>query len=487
MEADEEGWEGASRRLPRNTGMDRQRNTLPKARQRKGAPDPSVWSPDARMSSGDRSQTFHRGGGRGRGCQGDGGYRGQGSLPRGRGRGRGGSRGGYDSQERVNTNRAPSQRRINSMSLKRKEAAEKTKSATMYSSGYSIERSYSMPREEDPSVTTVSQPNLAVSTTPWVPGGRCPSFADMLKKSMPSLPSLEDVGKESSPNQKREETQQQRNTLPKVKQRDVVKQREVANQEQVEKPRAKEEQRIQMEVKIDRVEREEAEPSIDIGTSQSTWVPEGFGHVPIQIVEREIRETIKETTTTTEHFEETLDNSLTLFSRSESSVKAETVHVASEPRRSATVASVAQPEQEKRLLEGVSEQAKNTQKHETDAPADDSISSIRFHQIKSYANILSSGAHKLREGFKPKPAVESKENVAPQVIEFVHPALKAEEADPVPKPEIPGLVFKSSLSRRSSKKKKSIRSPSEECNREKENQSPEKEQNDKSRSNAWVI
>merc|ERR1712210_102362 len=199
--------------------------------------------------------------------------------------------------------------------------------------------------------------------------------------------------------------------------------------------------------------------------------------VPIQIVEREIKETIQETTTT-QHFEETLDNSLTLFSRSESSVKAETVHVASEPRRSATVASVAQPEQEKRLLEGVSEQAKNTQKHETDAPADDSISSIRFHQIKSYANILSSGAHKLREVLKPKPAVESKENVAPQVIEFVHPALKIEEADPVPKPEIPGLVFKSSLSRRSSKKKKGPRSPSEEDNKEKENQSPEKEQDD---------
>merc|ERR1711934_87601 len=145
---------------------------------------------------------------------------------------------------------------------------------------------------------------------------------------------------------------------------------------------------------------------------------------------------------------------------------------------SATVASVAQPEQEKRLLEGVSEQAKNTQKHETDAPADDSISSIRFHQIKSYASILSSGAHKLREVFKPKPAVESKENVAPQVIEFVHPALKVEEADPVPKPEIPGLVFKSSLSRRSSKKKKGPRSPSEEGNKEKENQSPEKEEDD---------
>merc|ERR1712039_367791 len=74
----------------------------------------------------------------------------------------------------------------------------------------------------------------------------------------------------------------------------------------------------------------------------------------------------------------------------------------------------------------------------------------------------------------PKPAVESKENVAPQVVEFVHPALKLEEPDPIPKPEIPGLVFKSSLSRRSSKKKKSPRLPSEERNREKENQSPEK-------------
>merc|ERR1712130_49705 len=300
---------------------------------------------------------------------------------------------------------------------------------------------------------------------PWVPGGRCPSFADMLKKSMPSLPSLEDVGKDSSPDEKKEETQQQRNTLPKAKKRDVVKQREVANQEQGAKPHAKEEQRIEMEVKVDRVEREE--PSIEIGLSQSNWVPEGFGAVPIHIIERESKEIIQQTTTTTtEHFEERLDNSLTLFSYSESSVKAETVHVASEARQSATVASVAQPAQEKRLLEGASEQVKNTQKHETDAPADDSISSIRFHQIKSYANILSSGAHKLREVFKPKPAVESKENVAPEVIEFVHPALKVGETDPVPKPEIPGLVFKSSLSRRSSKKKRSVpRLPSEEGNR----------------------
>merc|ERR1712222_192338 len=295
---------------------------------------------------------------------------------------------------------------------------------------------------EEPSVTTVSQPNLAVSTTPWVPGGRCPSFADMLKKTMPSLPSLEDVGKDSSPNEKREETQLQRNTLPKVKQKDVVKQREISNQQQVVEQRAKEEQRIEMEVKMDRVELEEAEPSIEIGTSQSNWVPEGFGVVPMQIVEREIKETVQQTTTS-ERFEERLDNSLTLFSHNESSVKAERVHVASEARQSATVASVSQPEQEKRLLEAVTETAKNTQKHETDAPADGSISSIRFHQIKSYANILSSGAHKLREVFKPKPAVESKENVAPQVIEFVHPALKVEEAEPVPKPEIPGLVFKS--------------------------------------------
>merc|ERR1712192_97804 len=236
---------------------------------------------------------------------------------------------------------------------------------------------------------------------------------------------------------KREETQQQRNTLPKVKQRDLVKQREVANQQQVAESRAKEEQRIEMEVKI---ELEEAEPSIDFG-SQSNWVPEGFGVVPIQIVEDEIKETVQHTTTTTtERFEERLDNSLTLFSHNESSVKAERAHVVSEARQSsATVASVSQPEQEKRLLEGVTEQpAKNTQKHETDAPADDSISSIRFHQIKSYANILSSGAHKLREVFKPKPAVESKENVAPQVIEFVHPAIRVEEAEPIPKPEIPG-------------------------------------------------
>merc|ERR1719270_2931857 len=189
------------------------------------------------MSSGDRvnSQTFQRGGGRGRGYQGEGGDRGQGSLLRGRGRGRGG-RGGYDrSQE--NVNRAPSQRRINSMSLKRREAAEKTRSATMYASGHSIERSYSQPRELPPTMSASSQPNLSISTTAWVPGGRCPSFADMLKKSMPSLPSLEDIRKESPQNHEKQEAQQQRNTLPKVKQRDVVKQQKAEVEEKVE-PRA---------------------------------------------------------------------------------------------------------------------------------------------------------------------------------------------------------------------------------------------------------
>merc|ERR1712083_259260 len=183
--------------------------------------------------------------------------------------------------------------------------------------------------------------------------------------------------------------------------------------QQVEVPQAKEEQRIEVKVKTDRDELEEAELSIDIRTSQSNWVPEGFGAVPIHIVESETKETVKQTSTT----EERLDESLTLFSRNESSVRAEVVHVASEARQSG---SFAQPAQEKRLLEGVGEQpAKNIQNSETEAPADDSISNVRFHQIQSYANILSSGTHKLREVLKPKPALESKENVAPQVIEFI--------------------------------------------------------------------
>merc|ERR1712012_171993 len=382
-----------------------------------------------------------------------------------------GGRGGYErSQE--NVNRAPSQRRINSMSLKRREAAEKTRSAIMYASGHSIERSYSQPRELPPTVSTSSQPNLTISTTAWVPGGRCPSFADMLKKSMPSLPSLEDVGKESPQNHEKQEAQQLRYTLSKVKQRDVVKQQKL-EEEKVEEPRAKEEERIQAEVKILKTEVLEPVPPFDVGTRQSSWVPEGFGVVPIQTAEQEVKETIQQTTST-EHYEEGADKSLTLFPENESSGKAGRDHAASDPERSTTVASVSQPAQRKKGLLEADGEAKNTQKPEPDVQADDSISNIRFHQIESYANILSSGAHKLREVFKPKPAVESKENVAPQVVEFVHPALKLEESDPIPKPEIPGLVFKSSLSRRSSKKKKSPRLPSEERSREKENQSPEK-------------
>merc|ERR1711973_714522 len=108
---------------------------------------------------------------------------------------------------------------------------------------------------------------------------------------------------ESPQNHEKQEVQQQRNTLPKVIQRDVVKQQKVEVEEKVEEPRAKEEERIQAEVKILKTEILEPVPSFDVGTRQSSWVPEGFGVVPVQTVEQEVKEPTRQTTST-EHYNE---------------------------------------------------------------------------------------------------------------------------------------------------------------------------------------
>merc|ERR1712241_1322155 len=135
----------------------------------------------------------------------------------------------------------------------------------------------------------------------------------------------------------------------------------------------------------------------------------------------------------------------------------ETLQTASVAHRAKTV-----PEERSKEME-------NNNKNEGSEPADDNISSMRFHHIKSYANILSSGVHKVRETFRPKTKVEKKENIVPDVPEFVHPALKDEEKEQINKPEIPGLIFKGSIPRRPSRKGRKSKSPHPKAD------SPEKE------------
>ena len=242
---------------PRN--IQRNRNTLPKARQKAGGPPEQVYSSDSlsRTVSGENidTQTYYprgRGGpnnyqntrgtqksyrgssyesssfysnslprSRGGGSRGRGQYDSYGSLPRsprggrqeygggdgtyrgnyenrgrGRGRGRGyfpgqiGSQGQVGSQEHVS--RAPSQRRINSLQRKRTMQAEKTKSLHEHD----VRRASSLPRNP----VKISLPNLMTnsfssSQNIWKPDGKCPSFADMLKRATGSEEALEQIEK----------------------------------------------------------------------------------------------------------------------------------------------------------------------------------------------------------------------------------------------------------------------------------------------------
>ena len=85
-----------------------------------------------------------------------------------------------------------------------------------------------------------------------------------------------------------------------------------------------------------------------------------------------------------------------------------------------------------------------------------------FVQIKSYANILSTGISRVKNVFKQK----SKEDSSSDKEQNVSPAIPKVSSEPyiVPKvdeptlhPEIPGLVFKQDLERRNSKKKRRSR------------------------------
>jgi len=263
---------------PRN--IQRNRNTLPKARQKTGAPPEEVLISDnlSRTVSGENvsSQTYYnRGRGRGnyqnsRGSQstyrgnshesssnnhsnslprsrggssrGRGQYESHGSLPRrggiqeaeksdgyykgsyennsygslprrggrqegdgyykgssenrgnGRGRGRGYYQGNASSQEQIGSRdsvtRAPSQRRIDSMQRRRKMQIDKTKSFHEEETP----RARSLPRNPvKRSLPDLMTNSFSSSQSVWSPNGKCPSFADILKRG--SEEALEQIGK----------------------------------------------------------------------------------------------------------------------------------------------------------------------------------------------------------------------------------------------------------------------------------------------------
>merc|ERR1711915_905256 len=106
--------------------------------------------------------------------------------------------------------------------------------------------------------------------------------------------------------------------------------------------------------------------------------------------------------------------------------------------------------------------------------------SSRFEAIKSYANILSGGLKKVGSVFGKKSKEVNIPNEQTKSIEpFPHTINHQSESNLQEKPEIPGLVFKTDLERRPSRKKKRSRPvssfESEPINQTCENLSTEKD------------
>jgi len=138
---------------PSGSRIQRNRNTFPKARQREGPPALDVFSAPAPTKTGEKiqSQTFYSGG------------RGRRWEPGSRGRA-GGHRGGEREQ------RAPSERKINSLQRKKKRSYPLTEQDR---------RARSETRNLSSSRLMTS--SLTSSGSLWRPDGKCPSFADILK------------------------------------------------------------------------------------------------------------------------------------------------------------------------------------------------------------------------------------------------------------------------------------------------------------------
>jgi len=498
---------------PRN--IQRNRNTLPKARQKMGPPAEEVYTSDnmSRTVSGENvnSQTYYyRGRGRGNypntrgspksyrgnsrdssyshsntlprsrggGSRGRGQYDSYGSLPRrggrqgdvsyqanydnrGRGRGRGNYQGRTGSQGQLNTQdqitRAPSQRRIDSMQRKRKMNIDKTKSFHEHE----IPRASSLPRNPvKRSLPDLMTNTFSSSNSIWSPDGKCPSFADILKRG--SEEALEQTEQPVTMMNTNESTTFEEEVLP-------------GRDYQVTR------------------NRENIVTSSDIYTSTSFAIPEGFGSVPClnQEMKNEQVNTLdiqRQEETNSLHMVQSStiisNNSLSLFSNNDDIAINEAAVL--EPSISQTV-QIEKTESEKLIIECTQESSNENFTDEVsfnekvDKPnSDDNISissqkTSRFGAIKSYANILSGGLKKVGSvfGLKNKDNQATKKEKSTSDIKQDAPNLSKdykENIEPMPatliqsskepdteKPDIPGLLFKTDLERRPSRKKKRSR------------------------------
>merc|ERR1712106_1274148 len=382
----------------------------------------------------------------------------------GRGRGRGYYQGNASSQEQIGSRdsvtRAPSQRRIDSMQRRRKMQIDKTKSFHEEETP----RARSLPRNPvKRSLPDLMTNSFSSSQSVWSPNGKCPSFADILKRG--SEEALEQIGK----------TEFEFDTKDTAQLGDEV---------------------------MSTIETEETyheEKSIENLTiiSQSyasTRIPEGFGSVPCLSQEKIKEESVlrpprkeKISSQTISKMSTVSTNSLSLFSDNDNVVvkelailepsNSQTVQIKKTEREEIKINRTEENENFRRSMDELTFIDKVNKPSSDDNTSISSQKTSRFGAIKSYANILSGGLRKVGNVFgrknkeeqlnkKEKEPTDSKaktdssdsskdykENVEPiSIIINQSPKTSATE-----KPEIPGLLFKTDLERRPSKKKRRSR------------------------------
>merc|ERR1711887_223949 len=239
--------------------------------------------------------------------------------------------------------------------------------------------------------------------------------------------------------------------------------------------------------------REDMVTGSDIYTSTSFAIPEGFGSVPClnqELKNEQVNtlDTQRQEETNSVHMVQSSriisNNSLSLFSNNDDIAINEAAVL--EPSISQTV-QIEKTESEKLIIECTQESSNENLTDEVsfnekvDKPnSDDNISissqkTSRFGAIKSYANILSGGLKKVGSvfGLKNKDNQATKKEKSASDIKQDAPNLSKdykENIEPMPstliqsskepdteKPEIPGLLFKTDLERRPSRKKRRSR------------------------------
>jgi hypothetical protein len=345
--------------------------------------------------------------------------------------------------------------------------ADKTKSFQEYE----VPRASSLPRNP----VKRSLPNLMTSSMTssfsssqniWSPDGKCPSFADILKRATGSEEALEQSEKA--------EVSVTRITTTKLEDEGIS-----AMGEDIH-PEASNTESLTISHQI----------------HTSTRIPEGFGSVPCLTQEKQsdaenVSRPPRKSDNDSKHISQSStmasSNSLSLFSDNDKVVVSEVAVL--EPSISQTV-QIQNTESEVIKIELTKGSVNDNSRSSTDelafidkpnkSSSDDNISissqkTSRFGAIKSYANILSGGLKKVGSVFGRKPKEEQankkekqnaesktessdssksfKENYEPKPV-IVNQTPKSSSTE---KPEIPGLLFKTDLERRPSKKKRRSR------------------------------